>query len=219
MEETFEQKLRNLISQDEIDNALNEFDSVIVQYQNTVIKIDEETNNLHNELTMLIRRNNSLNREIRMGTKRIEDIEVERNNIVKSLLDLITSLANYSLTQEYLINLVEIESWRKVKLNNTISSYQNFLEKYPNGEYVREANLQIERLQTQKLESEIINFLNRYSNYYFSPSKIKNNQLGHPLLNRYSSNEIRKVLNRLKVERIVRAKISDNTGNEIFKIR
>lgn len=217
--ETLEEKLRRLIAQDQIDAALNELDDSIVHCKNTLVEIDEGITNLHNTVTGFMQRNNSLNKQIIDGILQAQEIIVTKNRIVRDLLNLVSSLNTYSSFQNYLNRAAELEAWNTTKSINQISSYQQYLSEYPNGGFRREANLQIERLQTQELETELLKFLTKYSRYYFSPAKIKKNQYGFPSLARYSTSEIRSVLDRLKSESLIKSKPSKETGQEIYKIK
>lgn len=143
---------------------------------------------------------------INLNTIEWDNANIEKNRIVKSVLDLIDELeANEKEEQKYLTNEEE-----KAIENPIESEMLNSIEV--------ESNDSSNDWQKQGL---ILRFLKVFNKWYFSPLRIKNwgsEQSGFEALGSYSTKEIRSILEQLIGEGKVKTILSKK-GNRIYKIK
>ena len=147
-----------------------------------------------------------IERAINLNIVEWDNANIEKNRIVKSVLDLIDELeANEKEDQKYLTTEEEkkIEDRAENEVLNPIEVESN------NSNY---------DWQKQGL---ILRFLKVFNKWYFSPLRIKNwgsEQSGFEALGNYSTKEIRAILEQSIIEGKVKMMLSKK-GNRIYKIK
>lgn len=176
---------------------------------NEVISIlhDKVDDNEHiNYLILQSARYYDIEKAINMNTIHWDDAKIEKNRIIKSVLDLIDEVeANDKEEQKYITDDIE----KDLDINVV---YQDPVE-IDNSTKFSSTDWEAEGL--------ILRFLKVFNQWYFSPLRINkwgSDQNGFYELSKYSSKKIKSILEKLLLEGKVKKTLSKK-GNPIYKIK
>ena len=168
---------------------------------------DKIENNKHlNYLIGQSHRYYDIERAINLNTTQWDNANVEKNRIVKSVLDLIDELeANEKEEQKYLTN--EDEKIMGIKIEYKEPIEIDIIPKPTTNDW--------------EIEGLVLRFLKVFNQWYFSPLRINKwgaSQSGFEGLSNYSSKKIKLVLEKFLAEGKVK-KTTSKKGNPIYKIK
>ncbi|MEM8528875.1 MAG: hypothetical protein AAGG68_29840 [Bacteroidota bacterium] len=154
---TYIQNLEHLISINRLEQAIENLLRSLSDYQPTDAQARNNARELRNYIIGISQHLHSVNDQAKKGTSSDEEIQRERRTVSNKLLNTIYDLDIYPDFKKYINEQEEEKAWQSASRKNTISAYQEYFERFPNGKYRAETHRIITELQEieQKRSAEM----------------------------------------------------------------
>ncbi|MCB9284369.1 MAG: NUDIX hydrolase [Lewinellaceae bacterium] len=151
---TFLEDIREQIAKGRIDFGLNQLHHALSTFEPDDKYKKEERRELERDLTIFSHENNSIQIIGRGGTSSREDLDLKENNLIDRVLNLLNEITPQGRfpyfavhTKKIVLGQNEEDAWLQASRGSSMTSFQNYLQNYPDGQFSATAKRIIEVLQ------------------------------------------------------------------------
>ncbi|MEM6805026.1 MAG: hypothetical protein AAF696_26755, partial [Bacteroidota bacterium] len=147
--DTYTLELQRQLARNEVIPVLKNLLDTLINASSYSEELKKETEPLRDKIIMLKSMYISVKSEQEQNLIDIQDAKIEIARTKKSLLNILNKLDDdYPLLAKYFAEQDEEKAWAMARASNSIASYQEYFNKYPNGKYKGETQKLLKELQS-----------------------------------------------------------------------